>query len=559
MRSFSEYVRGILDQDPDDRAIVESSVGRWYSRKHVKDAAVSIADILTHQGLQRGDIVSCSCEDSVAFACAILGIGFAGGAFSVCYADQSKAEWMDEVTLCQSRFLLTDAGPRLLTAVQIAAEVPSVRAIFALVKPNSKDSQIGTATANIPIHLVDIDACEAAPPADGYGIRGAPGALHTSPGQELASIWFTSGSTGKPKAAMYSQAGVYAEVTSVRRRMMELSYDCESKAHVELGILGLCGAPGVYQLFDAIVAGHAIVLADVCGYETLRSDMDALVNVIREYSCTHTWWMPTDISRFVSYCSRQMMQQNRLDAIVWLGSVLPQSVAQPFITATAGQTRLFPMYASTELGAITMGPPLDLSNCCHTGSLIVRDSIRLIDEETGAIVLPVDKRQQGEIIARFLPQTMMGYIKREMGDEVIEHEGHKWWKTGDIGSMDKDGLLYIVGRKKDMIKPYGIPVSASLLESLLLGHEDVAEAVVIAIPDQDLVEVPKAFVVLKPGSQITAEQLNTYFDERATNCQRLRGGIEILDHLPTVSFGKVDKQRLRQISAQQMISSHRKT
>lgn len=345
--------------------------------------------------------------------------------------------------------------------------------------------------------------------------------------------------------------------------MQEVGYDSNPDVHVELGILSLWDAPGLYQFFDAVAAGHALVLADVCSQASLILDVEALFSVIHVYSCTHTWCMPTDIGRYLNHCSQKAAAEYKhpLRAILWVGSVLPQSMAEAFIEWTAGQTRLFAMYASTELGAITVGPHLERNNCCHTGSPIAKDSVRLMNEETGAIICPVERSQEGEILARFLPQTMMGYINQGVEEEeegVIYHEGHKWWKTGDIGSMDREGLLHVVGRKKDVIKPYGIAVSALRLESLLLSHEEVMEAVVIAIPDSDLVEVPKAFVVLTSGSIISQQELRSFIDRQVSECQQLRGGIEILDRMPRISFGKVDKQRLRQLSAHQMISSHRK-
>lgn len=155
----------VLDQSPGSRLVADSSIGRWYKRSQVKNGSVRISGLLTQHGVSEGDVVCCSCENSVAFACAILGIGFAGAAFSLCDAYQPSEDWISEVSQCQPRFLLTDAGPRLLTSIEVAKHVTSVSAIFCLVVGGEKETLHPKIwpDASLPIRYVDFDLCELDP------------------------------------------------------------------------------------------------------------------------------------------------------------------------------------------------------------------------------------------------------------------------------------------------------------------------------------------------------------------------------------------------------------
>ena len=122
-----------------------------------------------------------------------------------------------------------------------------------------------------------------------------------------------------------------------------------------------------------------------------------------------------------------------------------------------------------------------------------------------------------------------------------------WFRTGDIGYVSEHGFLYVTDRLKELIKYKGHQVAPAQLEELLLTHEAVADAAVIGVAASDDVgELPKAFVVLKPGVEgVKAEDVQSFVDERVSPHSKLRGGVAFLDAIPKSAAGKILRRVLK--------------
>jgi acyl-coenzyme A synthetase/AMP-(fatty) acid ligase len=145
---------------------------------------------------------------------------------------------------------------------------------------------------------------------------------------------------------------------------------------------------------------------------------------------------------------------------------------------------------------------------------------------------------------------MMGYkIRDTIGTTDCPRNG--WYRSGDVGYINKSGYIVITDRVKDIIKYKGFQVAPSELEELLYSHPQVREAAVCGIwDDAQATELPTAFVVLRQKARnaaaaaATAKSLVSFAASRVANYKRLRGGIVILDELPKNLTGKVLKRRL---------------
>lgn len=107
--------------------------------------------------------------------------------------------------------------------------------------------------------------------------------------------------------------------------------------------------------------------------------------------------------------------------------------------------------------------------------------------------------------------VMKGY-RGNAGATAAMIDSNNWLHTGDIGYYDQEGFFYVVDRLKELIKYKGMQIAPSELEHLLLTHPDVAESAVIGVPDEEAGELPKAFIVKKPGSKITESDLVKFID-----------------------------------------------
>jgi long-chain acyl-CoA synthetase len=182
----------------------------------------------------------------------------------------------------------------------------------------------------------------------------------------------------------------------------------------------------------------------------------------------------------------------------------------------------------------------------NVGLPVYNTEQKVVDIETGERELAVG--EEGEILLRG-PQIMLGYWKAPEENARALRNG--WLYTGDIGCIDERGFLYIVDRKKEMIKYKGFSIAPAELEALLLTHEAVQDAAVIGIADDQAGELPKGYVVLKAGQQASEEELLAFVSQRVAGYKKLHA-IAFLDALPRVPSGKLLRRTLKERERQGM-------
>ncbi|HSR32824.1 MAG TPA: hypothetical protein VLY63_19855, partial [Anaerolineae bacterium] len=171
---------------------------------------------------------------------------------------------------------------------------------------------------------------------------------------------------------------------------------------------------------------------------------------------------------------------------------------------------------------------------------------------------PLAAGQVGEIVMH-APQLMEGYWQRPAETAEMLREapspgsGERWLFTGDLGYMDEDGYLFIVDRKKDLIKPGGKQVWPREVEEVIAAHKAVAEVGVAGVPHVRLGEAVKAWVVLRTGETATVDELRAYCKQRLA-AYKVPKQIEFCTSLPKSAVGKVLRRELRQAEAPRQIA-----
>ena len=153
-----------------------------------------------------------------------------------------------------------------------------------------------------------------------------------------------------------------------------------------------------------------------------------------------------------------------------------------------------------------------------------------------------EDREPGELWVRG-PQVMKGYLNNpEATTATVDEDG--WLHTGDIAIRDRDGYYTIVDQLKELIKYKSYQVAPAELEAHLLKHPQVSDAAVIGVPDEEVGEAPKAFVVPMPGAQLTAEEVMTYIAGIVAPYKKVRH-VEFIDAIPKAPSGKILRKDLR--------------
>ena len=206
--------------------------------------------------------------------------------------------------------------------------------------------------------------------------------------------------------------------------------------------------------------------------------------------------------------------------------------------------RIIEGYSLTEgLMACCVNPVKGPSKIGSIGLPLPDVTVRIVDPETGAGDVPPG--QVGEMIMR-APQRMLEYWNNplETAEVLRTHgAGEPWLHTGDLAYMDDEGYVFLVDRKKDLIKTSGFQVWPREIEEILSAHPAVLEVGVAGIPDDAKGEVAKAWVVIKAGQQVTEGELRAYCRERLAP-YKVPGQIEFRAELPKTMVGKVLRRSL---------------
>lgn len=208
-------------------------------------------------------------------------------------------------------------------------------------------------------------------------------------------------------------------------------------------------------------------------------------------------------------------------------------------TKAFAHCKIVRVYGSTETPTITLGDmSRDDAVSAQTEGFVVGYDVRLVAQDGREVATG----EEGEILARG-PETMLGYLHEEDNWDAFDEDGY--FRSGDLGRFDADGALTITGRKKDLIIRGGENLSAKEIEDVLHEHPGIGEAAVIAMPHPRLGEGVCAYVVLRPGWQLTLRELADFVDQRGLAKQKLPERLEVIEEMPRTATGKIQKSVLR--------------
>lgn len=188
--------------------------------------------------------------------------------------------------------------------------------------------------------------------------------------------------------------------------------------------------------------------------------------------------------------------------------------------------------------------PLESANYKTVGFPNTNLEVKIVSLESSNMKgLPAN--EAGEILFRG-PNMMKGYYKNSKATKgTITEDG--WLRTGDIGYYNEDGLLFVTDRLKELIKVNALQVAPAELEHILRNHPDVNEAAVVGIPHPKCGEVPKAFIVRRPGSKTTEAEIQDYVAKQVSKHKHLTGGIVFIEHIPKTSSGKILRREIKKL------------
>ena len=343
---------------------------------------------------------------------------------------------------------------------------------------------------------------------------------------DLAAICYTSGTTGHPKGAMQSNRAVVS--AGVGTALM----GARGPDDRVLNSLPLAHVYGSCVLNAAMLAGSMLVIVP-------RFEVEAVLAAVAEHRATLMDGVPTAYYYLLAHPDFDRADLSSLTRCWVGGQTLPAAKAIEFTRRT--DCPIHEVWGMTELaGAASANPVVGPNKPGTIGLAYPGNAMQVVDIDDPNVVLAPGER--GELMFRG-PMVMDGYHGNEQATRAsIEPDG--WLHSGDIATMDDDGFFTIVDRKTDMILTAGFNVYPAEVERVLCMHPAVALAAVTGVPDEVKGELAKAYVVLKPDTSATADELVRHCREHLA-AYKIPRAVQFVDQVPITASGKIMRRLLK--------------
>jgi fatty-acyl-CoA synthase len=354
----------------------------------------------------------------------------------------------------------------------------------------------------------------------------------------IAELFYTSGSTGTPKGVMLSHRTLYLHALAVAG-----TFNHDDTA-VELHTIPLFHANGWGRPQASTMMGIKQVMVR-------RFDPTLVFRLVQDEKATAMSLVPTMANALLNAPDIGQFDLSTLKEIhVGGAAASPELIGrleQTFHCASMGGyglTETCPVATSARRkGTVEYADEADrLGHQAMAGWPIPGVEIRVVDPHMKDV--PRDMQTVGEVVIRG-DGVMDGYYKDPQGTAAVMTDG--WFHTGDMAVWDAENYIHIVDRKKDIIISGGENISSLEVEKAIFAHPAVLECAVVAAPDDKWGEIPAAFVVLKPGQALTAEQLCEFLTARIAKFKIPRTFEFLETPLPKTGTGKIVKRELREM------------
>jgi fatty-acyl-CoA synthase len=435
------------------------------------------------------------------------------------------------VVICLGKSKHSDIWDKVIAGI---ADLPQVKTVLAVNLPGLCEELV-EADTKAGYDILDFDQAIAEMPCESLSTK------RDFTGDQIAAFFHTGGTTGRPKLAQLTHLNM-----AFIGQLMQVYTAHQARQSI------LCGLP-LFHIYGCIIQG---VAAFAVGYRILLMTPSGF----RSAPAMGNFWKHIDRFKITSFASVPTVLMALSDIPVGASDISSLTnvnsgaapLSQPFKQGFEKKHSVDVSngYGMTETTALISRAPANQPPG-SVGMRIPYSTIRIAQVDGTAITKDCDLGESGVILVKG-PQVFAGY-KTESDNKLAWLEDG-WFNTGDLGYLDGDGYLYLSGRAKDLIIRSGHNIDPELIEEPLNAHPDVVVSIAIGMPDAYAGELPMAYVVLNPGSKLSAADLIQYCNKHISERAAIPKRIELIDAMPLTAVGKIFRPRLRQMIAETIVS-----
>jgi len=537
-RSLTDYLRESAGRWPDRPALLFK--GSTITYRGVEEQSNALGAALREMGVKRGDRVGIclpNCPQFLIAEFAAWKVGAIVCPFNPTYSEREMEDALQttgaETVVVLNRFygkvknIQSRTSVKRVIATGIKEYLPwTLRFAYTLLKEKKEGERINISAGDFRFGGLLRRFRRSAPPISDTSL------------DDPAVILMSGGTTGTPKGVTGSHRGIVVAGHQLRAWLRPAMNEWTDKIMLPLPLFHVYGNTGVQSL--AFINHNPIAL--IPNPRDLRGVLKEINELKPAFICT----VPTLLNGIMNHA---MAREGKVDfhsiKLCFSGAApLMAETKKRFEELTGGV--IVEGYSLTEAQmAVVANPVLGKKKIGSVGMPLPDVHIEILDSDDGHT--PVPEGEVGEIVMS-APQLMRGYWQRP--DETNEMlrtnaRGERRLYTGDLGYLDEDGYLFIVDRKKDLIKTCGFQVWPREIEEVISTHPAVADVGVVGLPDNMRGEVVKAWVVLRADCALTPADLKLYCRDRLAP-YKIPAKYEFVADLPKTEIGKVLRRMLRQ-------------
>jgi long-chain acyl-CoA synthetase len=529
-RTLLDVMSDTVRERPEHTALIFKGTRLSYAR--LEQLTNAFAAALVAQGVQQGDRVALLLPNSPQSIIAQLGVWKAGAIacpINSLYTPRELEHALNEVS-AETVVVLTPFYNKMKTlqartpvrrviATNIKEYLPlHMRWLFTLVKEKKEGHRIRLQPCDLWWQDLMRQYADAPRPA----VALAP--------DDPAILLFSGGTTGAPKAALGTHHALLMSAMQLHAYGRTVLADWDDIITLVMPM---------FHVYGNMALNTSLITRWPMAVVPNPRDLDDLLDTIAKVGPAVLHGVPT---LFIALLNHPRVKAGKVDfkslKVCYAGAApLLAETKRQFEALTGGS--LLDAYGMTEtMLAAVVCPVHGAYKAGSTGIPVPDVDVKIVDIESGEQILPMG--EIGEVCIS-APQIMVGYWGKPEETAAMIRAG--WVYTGDLGYMDEDGYLFIVDRKKDLIKPGGFQVWPREVEEVIATHPAVAEVSVAGVPDEYQGEAVKAWVVVRAGQKVTVDELRAYSRERLAG-YKVPKTIEFRTELPKTMVGKVLRREL---------------
>ncbi|KAK3004422.1 hypothetical protein RJ639_020144, partial [Escallonia herrerae] len=496
-------------------AFIDASTGRRLTFSDVWRAVDCVSSALSGMGIRKGQVVLILSPNSIYFPIVCLSVMSLGAIITTTNPLNTTGEIAKQIA---------DSKPVLaFTTHQLAPKLNNSNLPIVLMDKNDPSTPIKILTT-----LDDLMKAEPKQSMIKERINQ----------DDTATLLYSSGTTGASKGVVSTHRNLIAMVQTIVCR-----FRLDEAAQTFICTVPMFHIYGLAAFATGLLASGSTVVV------LSKFEMDEMLSAIGKYKATYLPLVPPILVAMVNNADaiNKNYDMSTLKSVLSGGAPLSKEVIEGFVEKypAVNISQGYGLTESTAVGAST--DTVEESRRYGTaGMLSPSMEAKIVEPESGK---PLPVNRTGELWLRG-PTIMKGYFSNEEATaSTLDSDG--WLRTGDLCYIDEDGFIFVVDRLKELIKYKGYQVPPAELEALLLTHPEIADAAVIPFPDKDVGQYPMAYVVRRPGSDLSESAVMDFIAKQVAPYKRIRR-VAFVTSVPKNASGKILRKDLIKLATSKL-------